>query len=229
MPNAANYPKEKSSMRTIRFIAFILLAANTGLCISPLEAQEQVHQIIDFVELPAELNIPGDSACFIEFREQWTFLAKGGLIKEVTGIEFSCSREQKDITLPSGTTRIKDISYEFMLLDPHLVESLNRAFSGPDSMDIPTRTLQANLIELIQKRAPIDPRYDPRKQLLSVYFHEEWIIGPDSMEISKKVLGLTPVIWQRRQTAEGLSIDDGDSGLPVYYKTPLQKILLRHP
>jgi hypothetical protein len=229
MPNAANYPKEKSSMRTIRSIAFTLLVAITGLYISPLEAQEKVHQIIDFVELPAELNIPGESDCFIEFREQWTFLAKGGLIKEVTGHEFSCSREPKDLPLPSGTTRIKDISYEFMLLDPHLVESLNRAFSGPDSMDLPTRTLQANLIELIRKRSQIDPRYDPLKQLLSVYFHEEWIFDPDSSKISKKVLGLTPVIWQRRQTAEGLSVDDGDSGLPVYYKTPLQKILLRQP
>jgi len=229
MPNAANYPKEKSSMRTIRIIAFILIMASTVLCLSPLSAQEQVHQIIDFVELPAELSIPGDSACFVEFREKWTFLAKGGLIKEVTGQEFSCSRQQNDLPLRSGTTRIKDISYEFMLLDPHLVESGNRAFSEPDSMDIYTRNLQANLIELIQKQAPIGTRYDPRKQLLSVYFHEEWIIDPDSMEISKKVKGLTPVIWQRRQTAEGKSIDDGDSGLPVYYKTPLQKILLRHP
>jgi len=216
-------------MRTIRFLAFILLVANTGLCLSPLEAQEQVHQIFDFVELPAELNIPGDSACFIEFREQWTFLDNGSLSKEVTSFVFECSREQKDLPLPSGTTRIKDISYEFMLLDPHLAESGNKAFSGPDSMDIPTRTLQVHLLELIQKHAPIDPRYDPRKQLLSVYFHEEWIFGPGSREISKKVKGLTPVIWQRRQTSEGRSIDDGESGLPVYYKTPLEKITLRQP
>ncbi len=212
-----------------RFIAFILLVANTALCIRPLEAQEHVHQIIDFVVLPAELNIPGDSACFIEFREQWTFLDKGSLSKEVTDFDFECAREQKDLPLPSGTTRIKDISYEFMLLDPHLVESGNRAFSGPDSMDNFTRKLQANLIDLIQKHAPIDSRHDPRKQLLSVYFHEEWIIGPDTMQISKKVKGLTPVIWQRRQTAEGKSIPDGDTGLPVYYKTPLQKIELRQP
>ncbi|TFH28491.1 MAG: hypothetical protein E4H10_00165 [Bacteroidia bacterium] len=213
-------------MKTFIFIAFVLLVANTDKCISPLTAQERFHHIIDFVELPAELNIPGDSACFIEFREQWTFLAKGGLIKEVTGQEFSCSSE---FPLPDGVARINDISYEFMLLDPHLAESGNKAFSGPDSMDNYTRKLQADLIELIQTHAPISPRYDPRKQLLSVYFHEEWIINPDSMEILKKVSAITPVIWQRRQTVEGKSIDEGDSGLPVYYKTPLQKIFLRHP
>jgi hypothetical protein len=213
-------------MKTFSFIAFVLLVANTDKCISPLTAQERFHHIIDFVELPAELNIPGDSACFIEFREQWTFPAKGGLIKEVTGQEFSCSSE---LPLPDGVTRIKDISYEFMLLDPHLVESGNKAFSGPDSMDNFTRKLQADLIQLIEGRAPFSPLYDPRKQLLSVYFHEEWIINPDSMEISKKVSAITPVIWQRRQTVEGKSINDGDSGLPVYYKTPLQKIFLRLP
>jgi hypothetical protein len=205
-------------MRTISNIAFILLAAHVSTGISPLKAQKGVHQIIDFVELPAELKIPGDSASFIEFTEQWTFQAKGGLIKEVKGL---------DLPFPERCTRIKEISYEFMLLDPHLVESANRAFSEPDSMDIPTRQLQADLIGLIESLAPISPRYDPDKQLLSVYFHEEWILDPESREIHKEVKGITPVIWQRRQTADGRSIDEGDSGLPVYYKTPLQKIPLR--
>ena len=205
-------------MRTLSNIAFILLAAIASACIKPLSAQKGVHQIIDFVELPAELIIPGDTASFIEFTEQWTFRAKGGLIKEVKG---------HDLSLPEGTRRIKEISYEFILLDPHLVASANRAFSEPDSMDIPTRQLQADLIHLIQSLAPISPRYDPEKQLLSVYFHEEWIMDEESREIRKKVKGITPLIWQRRQTAEGRSIDEGDSGLPVYYKTPLQRIPLR--
>ena len=205
-------------MRTLSNIAFILLAAHVSVGISPLNAQEGIHQIIDFVELPAELKIPGNTATFIEFTEQWTFEAKRGLVKEV---------KVHDLSLPMGTRRIKEISYEFILLDPHLVPSANKAFSEPDSMDIPTRQLQADLIALIQSLAPISRRYDPDKQLLSVYFHEEWILDPESSEFHKNVKGITPVIWQRRQTAESRSIDEGDSGLPVYYKTPLQKIPLR--
>ena len=226
MPNAASFPKDKSKMRSIRYIALFLLVAFTGLGVSPLSAQEGVYRIIDFVEVPAKLSHVGDSACFIKFREQWTFPDNGSLSKEVTGFDFECSR---DISLPPGVTRIQNISYEFMLLDPHLVESQNKAFSGPDSMDLYTRNLQADLIQLIQRLAPISLRYNPREQLLSVYFHEEWTLAPDSMGLSKKVKAITPVIWQRRQTTEGEGVDDGDTGLPVYYKTPLQKIALRQP
>jgi hypothetical protein len=216
-------------MRTIRFITSILIVTASGFYVKPLAAQEGIHRIIDFVELPAELKLPGDSACFIEFREQWTFLAKGSLNKVVTSHELSCSRESKDLSLPNGSLRIKDISYEFVLLDPHLVESANQAFSEPDSMDSYTRKLQANLIELIESYAPMSSLYDPRQQMLSVYFHEEWIIDSGTGEFTKRVKGLTPVIWQRRQTSEGKSINDGDTGLPVYYKTPLQRIALRQP
>jgi len=216
-------------MRCLRSIAFILLTAFTGFYVSPLTAQAGYHRIIDFVEVPDEIGNTGDSACFIEFMEQWTFLDKGSLTKEVTGFEFECSREQQDHSLPPGITRIKDINYEFMLLDPHLVESRNQAFSEPDSMDLYTRNLQAGLIELIQRQAPISPLYDLRKQLLSVHFHEEWILDADTRKISKKVKAITPVIWQRRQRVDGTGIDDGESGLPVYYKTPLEKIMLRQP
>lgn len=213
-------------MRFIRFIALSLPVAFTFFYAGPLTAQEGIHRIIDFVELPAKLSSVGDSACFIKFTEQWTFLANGSLSKEVTGFDFECSR---DVPFPPGRTRIQDISYEFMLLDPHLVESQNKAFSGPDSMDTATRNLQSHLIDLIRNHAQLSPRYDLRKELLSVYFHEEWIIDPANMEIRKKVRAITPVIWQLRQTAEGLSIPDGNTGLPVYYKTPLQKIFLRQP
>jgi hypothetical protein len=216
-------------MRTIRFRACILFVVHAGIYISPASAQVSQHQITDFVELPAELNLRGDTACFMEFRERWSFPGKGLLIKEILGYELACSGEQKDLRLSAGTLRIKDYSYEFILLDPHLVESGNRAFSESDSMDLYAKKLQSDLIELIQALAPFNPRYEPRKQLLSVYFHEEWTIGPDSRQISKRIKGITPVIWQRRQTTEGRSIDEGDSGLPVYYKTPLQKVSLRFP
>lgn len=213
-------------MRTFLHIAIILFVSLANRSASMLLAQEAVHQIVDFVELPAELSSPGDSACHLEFTEEWTFLAKGGLLKEIKGYESSCSR---DIPPFTKVTQIKDIVYEFMLLDPHLAESANKAFSGPDSMDTATRNLQSHLIDLIRNHAQLSPRYDLRKELLSVYFHEEWIIDPANMEIRKKVRAITPVIWQLRQTAEGLSIPDGNTGLPVYYKTPLQKIFLRQP
>lgn len=221
--------KTKVAMRFIRFIAFFLLVAFTGFYASPLTAQEGIYRIIDFVDVPAQLSNVGDSACFIEFMEQWTFQDKGSLTKEVTAFDIGCSREQQDHSLPPGSTRIKNINYEFMLLDPHLVESQNKAFSGPDSMDLYTRNLQSDLIKLIQGQAPISPSYDLRKQLLSVHFHEEWILDTDTQKISKKVKAITPVIWQRRQTVDGIGIDDGESGLPVYYKTPLEKIMLRQP
>ncbi len=207
----------------------ILILAHATLSFFPLHAQENVYQINDHVELPAALELPGDSSCYLEFREEWTFLARGSLIKDVFSQEITCSGEQKDMPQTHGGLRIKDISYEFYLLDPHLTESGNIAFSGPDSMDIPTRDLQASLIELIRTYAPIDPLYHPDKHILSVYFHEEWKVDPNAGQITKKVKAITPVIWQRRQTAEGQSIDEGDSGLPVYYKTSLQKISLRQP
>lgn len=216
-------------MRSLRFLACILYTAITGFYISPLTAQEGIYSITDFVEVPEELGHSGDSACFIVFSEQWTFLDKRSLTKEVASFDFECSREQKDLSLPPGITRIREINYEFMLLDPHVAESQNKAFSEPDSMDQYARNLQADLIALIQKQAPINPRYDPQKQLLSVYFHEEWILDAESKGISKKVKAITPVIWQRRQTADGRGVDDGESGLPVYYKNPLEKIMLRQP
>ncbi|MCK4749860.1 MAG: hypothetical protein KAT15_22545, partial [Bacteroidales bacterium] len=132
-------------MKTIRYIALILLVVHAGICILPANAQAPEHHITDFVELPAELNLRGDTACFIEFRELWTFPARGLLIKEVLAYDLSCSSEQKELVLPGGISRIKEYSYEFMLLDPHLSESGNRAVSGPDSMDVYARKLQSDL------------------------------------------------------------------------------------
>jgi len=206
-----------------------MVAAASGFCVKPLAAQEASFQLIDFVEPPAELQAMGEGDCFIEFGEQWTFLEKGALSKEVRSQKLSCSEDPGDLVLPDEKLRIKNIQYEFMLLDPHLLESNDQAFAEADSMDKSTRELQIRLIELIGNYISLSSRYDPRQELLSVYFHEEWILDPESPVIIKKVKGLTPVIWQRRKTTEGKSINDGDTGLPVYYKNPLRMITLRQP
>ncbi|MCD4709533.1 MAG: hypothetical protein K8R52_01695 [Bacteroidales bacterium] len=41
--------------------------------------------------------------------------------------------------------------------------------------------------------------------------------------------GITPVIWQLRQTAEGEPVHDAETGFPVYYKLKLERIDLRNP
>lgn len=216
-------------MNTKLRISFVILAALFSPALSLLMAQVQTFQIIDHVEWPVELTLPADSDCFVEFRETWTFNARGTLLKEVHSQELSCSGEEKEMPVTLGQTRIKDINYEFMLLDPHVMESGNIAFSEPDSMDSHTRSLQASLIELVEKYDPIDKDYNPAQQLLSVWFHEEWEVDRGTGAILKKVKAITPVIWQRRQTAEGEAIDDAETGLPVYYKNPLRRIQLRQP
>ena len=207
----------------IPLLAFLLAA-------SPFqqELRGQVYQLTDFVEIPGELGVDGTD-CFITFHEEWTFLEKGALVKKVSEHEFTCSREPVRVSLPENGTRIRDISYEFVLLDPHLEGSGNRAFPGPDSMDLATRRLQSSLIELIRSNGTIHERYDAEKQLLSVWFHEEWILADDPRVFMKMVRGITPVIWQERRTSDGESVVDGDTGLPVYYKNPLEKITLRRP
>jgi hypothetical protein len=224
-----NTRKRQIDMKNTPYILILLATAASGFCMKPLAAQDASFQLIDFVEAPAQLQPAGERNCMIEFGEQWTFLDKGALSKEVRSQKFSCSEEPRDLAIPGELLRIKNIRYEFMLLDPHLLESNNQAFAEADSMDKSTRELQGRLIELIGKYISMDSRYDPRQELLSVYFHEEWILDPESPQIIKKVKGITPVIWQRRKTTEGKSINDGDTGLPVYYKNPLRKITLRQP
>jgi len=214
-------------MKTIVRISFILVAVHFTLATKPLLAQHHTIQLIDHVEWPKDRSDPGDSACYVEFRESWTFSTRGTLSKEVQSYKFSCSGES--IPPADGITRITDINYEFMLLDPHAIETGNTGFSEPDSMDAPTRKLQTCLIELAQKYIRFDKDYNPEEQLLSIYFHEEWEVNPEKEVIRKKVRAITPVIWQRRQTAEGQGINDADTGLPVYYKNPLHRIQLRQP
>jgi DNA polymerase III epsilon subunit-like protein len=90
-----------------------------------------------------------------------------------------------------------------MLLDPHLLESNNQSFAEADSMDKSTRELQGRLIELIGKYISMDSRYDPRQELLSVYFHEEWILDPESPQIIKKVKGITPRHLAKKKNNRG--------------------------
>jgi len=96
-------------------------------------------------------------------------------------------------------------------------------------MDAATRSLQSELISFIKSCSSVGSWYDLPNQLLSVQFHEEWVIDPVTLQISKKVRGITPVIWQRRRTEAGESINDADTGLPVYYKNQLPPIQLRNP
>ena len=128
-----------------------------------------------------------------------------------------------------GASHLRNVSYEFMLLDPHIRESAYIAFPEPDSMDSWTRKLQIDLISLIKPRDHSGYSYDYNEQLLSVIFHEKWFIDPLTLEITKRVQGITPVMWQRRRTNKGEPVNDTDTGLPVYYKNQLCRIDLRNP
>ena len=128
-----------------------------------------------------------------------------------------------------GKIRLTDISYEFALLDPHTPGSEDRDFDGPAHMDHSTRKLQQELISLVKGRSAALGRADLDELLLSFYFHETWFIDPVSLQVTKKVHGITPVLWQRRKTTTGVPVNDAESGLPVYYKNRLHRIELRNP
>ncbi len=184
------------------------------------QSQEQVedrkHRLVDHIEV--SVAIPGgeDSLSTLRFLEEWIIDPKQASISKQV-LEFD------------GTTPLRNISYEFHLLDPHLVASGNIAFPEPDSMDGPTRQLQEELIALITARDNFNKRYQPKDQLLSVIFHEEWSQDPETFKVTKRVRAITPVIWQRRQTEAGDPVNEAETGLPVYYKNQLQQINLRNP
>lgn len=232
---------------------FILLSATLlfsgGAGISAV-AQDTPLQVIDFVDLPGELKriserLELDTTLYLEFRESWIIMpGRSILVKYVEDYTprvpdypyASTDSLSMWLAILFGQLpderrgkEIKDITYEFMLLDPHLPQSGNRAFPEPDSMDVWTRELQTVLIDLIRAQLPIGDQYDLPNQMLSVYFHEDWSIDPVSLRITKKVHGITPVIWQRRQTLTGEPVNDGLTGLPVYYKNVLSRIPLRNP
>lgn len=191
---------------------FFLLASGIH---TPVWAQEKVYQLKDVMEMPQALHSRQSDSCLMEFVEQWTIDAAGlSISKNVNEYRISCAEGDPDITFSQDTRRIRGISYEFFFLDPHHTE---------------IKELQTDIIALIENPFPVNKIYNMPAQLLSIYFHEEWMFESAQGKIRKKVKGITPVIWQKRQTTDGQPVNDGESGLPVYYTQKLQRIDLRQP
>ena len=191
---------------------------------------DRSYHLVDDVEI--SLAIPGqkDTVCKLRFLEDWFIDAQANsILKQVVRWDSCCFEILSSIPSKNETIPIRNISYEFHLLDPHLVASGNIAFPEPDSMDGFTREFQAELVALITARNNIEGRYQLDQQLLSLIFHEDWSINPENLVVSKKVRAITPVIWQRRQTETGEPINEAETGFPVYYKIELQQISLRNP
>jgi hypothetical protein len=191
------------------------------------------------------LTLGADTGTFLELWETWTFdPEKPAILKETSRYLVRSPRDSlatpqegmlrftamvRNLAHGNDPVHLKGIRYEFNLLDPHLEGSGTEGFPEPDSMDRATRALQAALIRMVEKRIPRIGQYRLEEQLLSVWFQEEWIIDPVSMEITRSVGALTPVIWQRRRTVEGEPVDEAGTGWPVYYKNPLSPVYLRNP
>jgi hypothetical protein len=200
-----------------------------GICLT-------LFHVVDYVDLPRT-----SSGGTIEFHETWEIRPEiPAVIKTVQNYilldQNGSARSMDSLLQQQGSMLPGLLSYEFMLLDPHVQESGNLAFAEADSMDAWTRNLQSGLIDLVEGRITgadsgtgAGNRYDFRQQLLSVIFHEEWQIDPATLQLTRKVRGVTPVIWQRRMTEDGVHVNDAETGLPVYYKNPLKNIQLRNP
>ena len=196
--------------------------------------QDTTHHVIDFVDLPMDLvgkdpdpDKDRESAWYIEFQETWNISPERSFIlKSVVKytprdrnapasspdtLQLRFTTLIRQLPVAKGTMRLRNISYEFMLLDHSK-----------------SRKLQRDLISLIQSRTPSGNRFDYQEQLLSVHFHEDWAIDPVTHEIIKTVHGITPVMWQRRETTTGEPVNDAETGLPVYYKIQLNRIYLRN-
>ncbi len=210
----ANYQKE-SEMRALQAVIKILFFLLAIQAFSPAVAQETIYELLDVMDLPPELNPRHLASCSLEFQEQWILnVATLSISKKVDAYGITCTDSTDLAYLPEGVVRIKEISYEFSFLN----------LSNPQE-----RKLQEALISLINQSYPIPEVYEPAEQLLSVYFHEDWVIEADHQEFRKRIEAITPVIWQERQTADGEPIPDGETGYPVYYKLKLDRIDLRHP
>jgi hypothetical protein len=191
-------------------------------------AQDTSLRVVDRVDLPLVLEGQDGQDLYIEFREMWTINPeRGSILKEAGEYRvFDRSDPGPEREIPGeafremirgrsggqGKIRFLELEYEFMLVD-HETGVLNN--------------LHAPLSRLVREKSPMAGNYSLDKQLLSVYFHETWYLEGET--ITRKVIALIPVIWQRRQTDEGIPVDDPDSGLPVYYRLELNEIPLRNP
>lgn len=196
-------------------IYIFLLAIHT---FNPTVAQETMYEVLDVMDLPPELNPKRKASCSLEFQEQWILnVGKASISKVVNAYEISCKDSSDVPGLPEGVIRLRNLSYEFSFLDLR------------DALDQKAIELQEAMIALIKDRYPIPEVYDPREQLLSIYFHEDWVLEADHQVFKKTVKAITPVIWQERRTAEGEALHDAETGYPVYYKLKLERIDLRQP
>jgi len=227
-------------------IRLLLLVFCTGTwAFQPGRAQEVRFQVIDQVDLPGALKGEAGSNRYLEFRETWLFHPdKPSLLKEaseyilrdpqdsvITAVELLSDFGMQVGRQPvrEGRVQIKNIRYEFNLLDPHMFGSGMEGFQVPDSMDRLTRELQEAFIALLKSRTLNAERYNWEEQMLSVEFLEHWSIDPATLTIIRVVESVTPVIWQRRQTEEGVPVDEAGTGNPVYYKNSLRPVSLRNP
>lgn len=199
-------------MKTSRVYILILIAL---LAVSPLQAQESTFQMFQTMNLPREFNPHGNPSCKLEFQEEWIIDPAGSSIsKTVNSFALACDDLNSSASLPEGTSRLKNISFEFSFLDL------------PEPM---AKEIQERIITLVNGRQAIPEHYNPQDQLLSIYFHEDWSLEGGDNTFTKKVRGISPVIWQRRQRADGEPVLDPDTGLPVFYKLELERIDLRNP
>jgi hypothetical protein len=209
------------------FYPLLLSAATCGMTAM---AQETRTRVVDAVNLPAAESGQPDRSWYLVFNESWMIAAhRPYILKTVNSytvhdyrnpeadadsLQAALGKYASGIPLNRGAARLGEVSYEFLLMDPDTEQ---------------TNNLHTPLSSLVSAHSAAAQHYVLKDQLLSVYFHETWSIDPDSLRITKKVLGVTPVIWQRRQTTHGEPVNDAESGLPVYYKLQLERIPLRNP
>lgn len=235
-------------MRIVTVIFTLLFLFQTGKAAPRPAGNDTILNIIDFIDIPGRWTGGENGSWYIEFSETWVIpenlTGMGKRVESYTihsGGTDSNAGDRTIISLDSILPDLKanhpkpgreillgNISYEFTLLDPHSPCSDNVSFTGPLSMDLSAREIQEALISLALKGYPPAKKYDLKNELLSVWFHEEWFLDSATGEITKKVRGITPVLWQRRMTVEGNPVDEADTGYPVYYKNRLSRINLRN-
>jgi len=193
-------------------------------------AQDQSFPVTDRINLPVQLAGQEAPPWYLVFEGTWTVGAKGAFVTKSVDRYMVIDHQDPNADADSlragfrdlvgaslssrGRNRVTGITYEFLLReDP----------------DLAAHPLQEALIPLIRAGSTMAGHYDLESQLNSVLFHEEWHVDPVSFDITRKVTGITPVIWQRRKTKEGIPVNDAESGLPVFYKINLERVSPRNP